>query len=112
MSVQLPALAPLNFTALDFNSIVTLVTNIIQDNPDFFSGVNDFLASNAAIEVIQLVAYIVDLLSDRIDWIANELTLPTATQLDNVMNLLALINYRLSLPHAAITTVTMSINTW
>ena len=112
MAVTLPSLAPINFTALDFNSIVTLTTNIIQDNPSFFSGTNDFLASNAAIEVIQLVAYIVDLLSDRIDWIANELTLPTATQLDNVMNLLALINYRLSLPRAAATTVTLNISQW
>jgi hypothetical protein len=70
------------------------------------------LTSNAAIEVIQLVAYIVDLLADRIDWIANELTLPTATQLDNVMNLLALINYRLTLPMTAAATVTMTISTW
>lgn len=111
-SVSLPQLSPLNFTSLDFNSIVTLVTNIIQDNPSFFNGVNDFLTSNAAIEVIQLVAYIVDLLADRIDWIANELTLPTATQLDNVMNLLALINYRLTLPMTAAVTITMTISSW
>lgn len=112
MAVKLPALAPIDYTALDFDSITGLIDTLIREHPEYFVGVDDFAQSNAGKFVIDLVSYIVDLLANRVDWVANELTLPTATQKQNVINLLKFINYRLSLPQAAAATVTASISGW
>jgi hypothetical protein len=112
MAVTLPELAPIDYTALDFDSIIDLLDTLVREHPDYFVNVDDFLQSNAGKFVVELVAYVVDLLANRIDWIANELTLPTATQKQNVINLLKLINYRMSLPTTASTTVTATISSW
>ncbi len=112
MSIKLPDLAPIDFTALDFDSIISLVDTLIKEHPEYFSESDDFLNSNAGKFVVDLVAYIVDLLANRTDWVANELTLPTATQKQNVINLLKLINYRLALPRTAATTITATIGSW
>lgn len=109
MAVRLPDLAKIDYTALDFQSIINLVRRLLEDHPDYFVGIDDFQQSNAGRMTIELVAYIVDLLAERVDWIANELTLPTVTQKENAANLLKLINYRLSLPQTASVTVTASI---
>ena len=112
MSIKLPKLVDVDYTKLDFDGIINLTKKIIQNHPDYFSNIDDFTESNAARMTIELVAYIVELLSDRIDWIANELTLPTATQKQSVMNLLKLINYRMKLPTAAHVNVTAYITSY
>lgn len=112
MAVNLPTLVPIDFTSLDFDSIIQLVDTLIKQHPDYFNNVDDFQQSNAGRMTVELVAYIVDLLAERIDWIANELTLPTATQKQNLMNLMKLINYRLSLPTTAAVTLTATISNW
>ena len=112
MSIRLPELAKIDYTALDFDSIISNISGIIQEHPDYFQDVDDFLSSNAARMTIDLVAYVVDILTERLDWMANELTLPTATQKESVMNLLKLINYTLSLPTTASVTVSAVISEW
>jgi len=112
MAIKLPELAPIDYTALDFDSIVSLVDTLIKEHPEYFAGVDDFTQSNAGKFVIDLVSYIIDLLANRIDWVANELTLPTTTQKQNAINLLKLINYRLSLPQSAAATITATISRW
>ena len=87
MAVKLPDLAPIDYTALDLDSIIALTDTLIREHPEYFSGSDDFQQSNAGKFVIDLVAYVVDLLANRVDWVANELTLPTATQKQNVINL-------------------------
>lgn len=109
MATRLPELAQIDYTSLDFQSIINLTTKLIQDHPDYFVGIDDFQASNAGRMTVELVSYVVDLLADRIDWVANELTLPTTTQKENAANLLKLINYRLELPKTAAVTVTATI---
>lgn len=110
MALMLPELTDIDYTRLDFEGIISLAQKIIRNHPEYFSEIDDFTESNAARMTIELVAYIVELLSDRVDWIANELTLPTATQKQSVMNLLKLINYRLELPYASSVNVTATIN--
>jgi hypothetical protein len=112
MAIKLPELIDIDYTTLDFRGIINLTNKLIEDHPEYFVEVNDFTQSNAARLVIELVAYVVDLLAERLDWVANELTLPTATQKQNAMNLLKLINYRLELPKAASVNVTATIDQW
>lgn len=109
MAIRLPELAKIDYTALDFNTIISLVIEILQNHPDYFVEMDDFQQSNAGRMTIELVSYVVDLLAERVDWVANELTLPTVTQKENAMRLLKLINYRLELPATASVTVTASI---
>jgi hypothetical protein len=112
MAISLPELAKIDYTALDFASIIDRIREIIEDHPDYFLDIDDFLTSNASRMTVELVAYVVDLLVERLDWMANELTLPTATQKQSVMNLLKLINYSLTLPTAAEVTVSTTISQW
>lgn len=112
MSVKLPELAKMDYTSLDFQSIINLVQKLISDHPDYFVGIDDFTQSNAGRMTIELVAYIVDLLAERIDWVANEGTLPTSTQKQRVMDLMKLINYRFKLPTSASVTVSAIISKW
>lgn len=109
MAIQLPELAKIDYTALDFNTIINLVIEVLQNHPDYFVQMDDFQQSNAGRMTIELVSYVVDLLAERVDWVANELTLPTLTQKEQAMRLLKLINYRLELPATASVTVTASI---
>lgn len=110
MSTRLPDLAKLDYTSLDYDSIITLVNDLIKNHPDYFSNVDDFLSSNAGRMTIEVVAFVLSILTDRIDWIANETQLPTATQKSDIMNILKLINYRLKLPTTSACTVRASIN--
>lgn len=112
MALKLPELTNIDYTTLDFDGIISLSQKIIRNHPEYFSNIDDFTESNAARMTIELVAYIVDLLADRVDWIANEMTLPTATQKQSVMNLLKIINYRLELPRAASANVTATISSY
>jgi hypothetical protein len=110
MSIKLPELVDIDYTTLDFQGIIALANRIIANHPEYFSEVDDFTQGNAGRMTIELVSYIVSLLSERIDWVANELTLPTATQKQSVMNLLKFINYRLDMPKAASVNVRATIN--
>lgn len=112
MSVRLPELARIDYTSLDYDSIISLVSDLITNHPDYFSNVDDFLSSNAGRVTIEVVAFVMSILADRIDWIANENFEPTATQKTNLMNILKLINYRLTLPTTAACTVRATINSW
>lgn len=112
MATKLPDLAPIDFTSLDFDSLISLADTLIKNHPEYFANVDDFNLSNAGKMVIDLVSYIVDMLANRIDWVANENTLPTATQKSRVIDLLKLINYRLSLPTTAAATITATISSW
>src|SRR6056297_446621 len=112
MSINLPELVDIDHTRLDFQGIINLATQVITNHPEYFSEVDDYTQGNAGRMTIELISYIIELLADRVDWIANELLLPTATQKENVMNLLKLINYRLKLPTTAGVTVRAAINTY
>ena len=112
MALKLPELAKIDYTSLDFDSIISLASDLIRNHSDYFVDIDDFQQSNAGRMVVELVAYIVDLLADRVDWRANEATLPTATQKQSVINLLKLINYRMTLPTAASVTVTATITSF
>jgi len=107
--IQLPSFS---YTALDFESIVSDIQRIITENPEYNQNWDDFLSSNAGKMIIELVAYIVDLLAFRVDWLSQELYIGTATQKKSIINLLKLINYRLTLPTAAAVKVDVTLSNW
>lgn len=107
--IQLPNFS---YTALDFDSIIDDIERIITENPEFNQNWDDFLSSNAGKMIIELVAYIVDLLAFRVDWQSQELYIGTATQKQSIINLLKLINYRLTLPKAAAVKVDATLSNW
>ena len=107
--IQLPRFS---YTSLDFETIIDDIKRIITENPEYNQNWDDFLSSNAGKMIIELVAYIVDLLSFRVDWMSNELYIGTATQKQSIINLLKLINYRLTLPQAAVAKVDVTLSNW
>jgi len=112
MSISLPELVDIDHTRLDFQGIINLTTQIVRNHPEYFSDVDDFTQGNAGRMTIELISFIVELLADRIDHVANELLLPTATQKGQVMDLLKLINYRLRMLTTASANVRATISKW
>lgn len=109
---DLIALPRISYTALDFETIINDIRRIITENPEYNQNWEDFLQSNAGRMIVEMVSYIVDLLAFRVDWQTNELYISTATQRQSIINLLKLINYRLTLPQAAQVRVNVSLSTW
>ena len=107
--IKLPSFS---YTALDFESIIDEIKRIISENPDYNQSWDDFLSSNAGKMILELIAYVVDALAYRVDWVANELYIGTATQKQSIINLLKLINYRLRLPTAAAVKVDATLSNW
>jgi hypothetical protein len=71
----------LNYTCQDFWSMKTRLVDYIRQNfPDKF---NDFVESDLAIMLIENQAFLADLLSFKIDQIANEPFIDTVTELEN-----------------------------
>jgi hypothetical protein len=106
------SLSPLqrtSFSGLDYTNIIEDITNLVQDNPDYNSSWDDFLSSNAGRMLVELFAYIADQLATRIDWMANENWIGTATQKLSVMRILKLIGYNFNLPVASKVATTVSL---
>lgn len=97
------------FTGLDFDNIKQDIINLVQDSPDFNTKWDDFLSSDAGRMLIELFAYIADNLSTRIDWVANENWIGTATQKKSIIRILKILGYNFSLPGASAVNVTMTI---
>jgi len=109
---DLIALPRFSYTALDFETIVTDIKRVVRENPEYNENWEDFLESNAGRMLIELSAYVMDLLAFRVDWKANESYLATATQTQSVIELLKLINYRLTLPGAASVITDAVLSNW
>jgi len=109
---DLIALPRFSYTALDFETIISDIRRIIIENPAYNESWEDFLESNAGKMIIELISYIVDILAFRVDWKANENFIGTATQKQSAINLLKLINYRITLPQAASAKVDMTLSNW
>lgn len=103
----IPDLKNISYTAFDFYSIKKRVIEYIKKYfPDDF---NDFVESDLGIMLIELWAYMADLISFKLDLYANEVFVDTVSQLKNAHRLAKLVGYPVRPPRAAIAKVSMSI---
>ena len=107
--VQLPQFS---YTELDFDTIVEDVQRLIREHPEYNNTWDDFLESNAGRMFVEITSYVVEKLVSRVDWVAQEMFISTATQRKSLLNILKLINYRPSLPKAAKVSVKAKLTKW
>jgi len=97
----------LNFSALEFQTMRRAIIEYIKTYyPDRF---NDFVANNGIIMMVEIVAYVAGLLSQRSDILADEAFLPTAQTTTAVEQHLFLINNRIRRATPAVVDVEVSI---
>ena len=108
MSDKFSKMPRITYSGLDYNTIMEDIIEIVKDNPEYNESLGDFFSSNAGRMIIELFAYITDQLATRIDWIANENFISTATEKKSIIRLLKLIGYSFSLTSPA--KVKFSIN--
>ena len=92
---------PIRYSELDFDVIVNSLINIVKDHPDYNILWDDFLLSSVGRMMIELFAFVADNLATRIDWVARENWIETATQKESIVRILKLLGYNFSLPTAA-----------
>lgn len=110
MSSKLTKLPTTQFSGLDYDNVLNDIYNLVQNNPDYNENWDDFISSSAGRMLIELYAYIADQLATRIDWVANEGYITTATQNKSILRLLKLIGYKISLATCASVEATLLTN--
>lgn len=89
----------IDYTARDFLLLKIALEDFIKARfPDTFT---DFVESNMGVMLLELCAWVGDMLSLNLDMQANECYLQTARQRDNVVNIVKLIGYEPRPPAAA-----------
>jgi hypothetical protein len=89
----------IDYTARDFETIkAALISNIRTRFPNDWQ---DFTESNVGIALLELVAYVGDVLNFMIDLVANEQYVTTAQDRSSMIRLCRLIGYELKAPTAA-----------
>jgi len=94
-AVPLPSV---NYTNQDFSSLKTRLSLFIQQQ---FPNFSDFVESDFGIMLIENWAFIGDMLSFKMDQIANENYIDTVTQIDNAMRLGEIVGFQATPPIAA-----------
>jgi hypothetical protein len=82
----------LNYTNQDFWSLKSRLVAYIREN--FGTQFNDFIESNLAMMLVENWAFIGDMLSFKIDQIANEVFIDTVTEIDNAFRLSKLVGFQ------------------
>jgi hypothetical protein len=106
------SLPSFSYTSLDFDSIVSDVKSLIKQHPEYNQIWDDFLESNAGRMFVETMSYVIEKLASRMDWLAQEMYISTATQRQSLINLLELINHTPSLPKASYVGITMALTKW
>ena len=106
------ALAPaqlrrIDFSALDFNTLQRSLIEYIRVN--FPNDFNDFVASNGIIMVMELVAFVGNILSERSDILVDESFISTALSVEAVSQHLKLINQEINRATSAVADIEVSI---
>lgn len=81
----------LNYTSQDYHSMKARMLDIMHTN--FGNEFNDFAESSMAVMLIECWAWLADLLSFKIDQIANELFIDTVTEPENAFRLAKLMGF-------------------
>ena len=100
--------AQLSYTTKDYASIRQELLDRVPQLTDRWT---DFNASDLGVVLLELFCGIGDMLAYYLDAQAAEAFLPTARQRQSILNLCKLIDYRLSLPVAASTTLRFTLPT-
>lgn len=82
----------LNYTNQDFHSIINRTVDLLQSN--FGEEFNDLSESSLAMMLIQCWAGMADMLSFKIDQLANEFYIDTVTELENAFRLAKFVGYK------------------
>ncbi len=106
--ITTPKLKNLNYTNQDFSSLKNRLVKYIQEQ--FADKFNDFVEGDIAIMLMENYAFIGDLLSFKIDQIANEPFIDTVTEVANAFRLCKLVGFNPLPPIAARSVWTASIN--
>lgn len=112
MSNKLIQLPKFSYTDLDFDTIIADTKALIKEHPEYAEHWDDFLESNAGRMLIEVIAYIIEKNTSKVDWIAREMFISTATQRQSLINILKLINYRPQLPKAARVGMKLKLTKW
>lgn len=106
--IKTPQLASLNYTAQDYWSIKNRLRDIIKQK--FTKDFNDLIESDLAIMLMELYAYLADLLSFKMDQNVNEVFIDTVTEVDNAFRLAKLVGFKPTPPIAARAMISATIN--
>jgi len=98
---------PISYTSRDFETILEALKNRVKSK--FPNTWKDFVESDVGYSILEVMAYVFDVLSYYLDVMANEAFLPTARDRDSVILLCKLIGYRLRGPTSAVVPVRFSI---
>lgn len=112
MANTLIKLPQFSYTQLDFDTYVDDVKRLIREHPEYNQKWDDFLESNAGRMFVEMMSFLLDKAADRVDWIAQEMFVSTATQRQSLINILKLINHRPLLPAAAKINVRAKLTKW
>jgi len=106
--VRTPQLNSLNYTNQDYWSMKNRLRDIIRQK--FPKDFNDLIESSLAIMLIELWAFLADLLSFKMDQNVNEVFIDTVTEIDNAFRLSKLIGFEPTPPIAATAWFSATIN--
>lgn len=107
--IKTPTLISVNYTCQDFWSLKSRLIGLIKQN--FGDDFNDFVESDLAIMLIENWAFCADMLSFKIDQIANEIFIDTVAELDNAFRLSILVGFDPLPPIASTSLWSATINT-
>lgn len=82
----------LNYTSQDYNSMKNRLLDLIRTN--FGNDFNDFSEASMGLMLVECWAWLGDLLSFKIDQIANELFIDTVTEPENAFRLAKLVGFK------------------
>jgi hypothetical protein len=98
-TIDTPSLRNLNYTSQEFWSLKRRMYDIIRTQ--FAADFNDFVEGDLAIMLLENWAFIADLLSFKMDQIANEIFIDTVTEVENAFRLAKLVGFKPQPPIAA-----------
>ena len=90
--IKTPELININYTCQDFWSLRNRLRDLIKER--FADEFNDFVESSLAIMLIENWSFIADMLSFKIDQIANEIFIDTVSEVDNAFRLSLLVGFK------------------
>ena len=112
MSNTLIQLPKFDYSSLDFETIIDDVKRIILEHPEYLDNWDDFLETDAGRMLLEMNAFIMEKFTSKLDWVAREMFIGTATQKQSQINILQLINYKPKLPQASQVKVQLKLAKW
>lgn len=107
--VQLPKF---DYSSLDFETIIADAQRLITEHPEYLENWDDFLETDAGRMLLEMNAFIMEKFTSKLDWIAREMFIGTATQKQSQINILRLINYKPKLPTTSHVKLSLKLAKW